>query len=466
MSLLGIAVLVLLGASPAVRVAAGSHSVRLLEPPEGLHTGGLRVGAVVEGKGVARVRFLLDGRAILSKTRPPYSVELDLGDAPRPHEVTAIAYDAEGEELARDRISINAGPHRFSVRLIAPLAGRRYSGSVRVLADVTLPIGEPLQRIEFYVGEELAGAVSRPPYEMRVDLPTREQTYVRAVAYLGDGNTGEDLVSINAPGGMEQLDISFVELFTSVLDRKRKPVEGLTREDFIVRENGVPQDVRRFERVFDRPVHVGILLDTSTSMLEELPEAEKAAKTFFERIIRPRDRATVITFADQAQVKVPFSSDLELLAAGLDDLEAEGETTLYDSLAFSLYYFGGLEGKRAIVVLTDGADSMSRFSLAEVIEFAQRLGVAVYAIGVTSGTRDFESQSGLRRLATETGGSSFFIERARELEGAYERIEAELRSQYLLGYQSTSTVPGVFRRVEIEVAVRSLSVQSIPGYYP
>ncbi|MCZ6506944.1 MAG: VWA domain-containing protein, partial [Acidobacteria bacterium] len=218
--------------------------------------------------------------------------------------------------------------------------------------------------------------------------------------------------------------------------------------------------------VFDRPVHVGILLDTSTSMLEELPEAEKAAKTFFERIIRPRDRATVIIFADQAQVKVPFSSDLELLAAGLDDLEAEGETTLYDSLAFSLYYFGGLEGKRAIVVLSDGADSMSRFSLAEVIEFAQRLGVAVYAIGVTSGRRDFESESGLRRLATETGGSSFFIERARELESAYERIEAELRSQYLLGYQSTSTVPGVFRRVEIEVAVRSLSVQSIPGYYP
>ncbi len=145
---------------------------------------------------------------------------------------------------------------------------------------------------------------------------------------------------------------------------------------------------------------------------------------------------------------------------------AEGETTLYDSLAFSLYYFGGLSGKRALVVLTDGRDSQSRFDQAEVIEFAQRLGVAVYPIGVDAGSRDFESESGLRRLASATGGSAFFIRKARELDSVYERIEAELRSQYLLGYQSTSTTPGAFRRVAVEVAAQGLTVHTIPGYYP
>ena len=376
------AVLGLLGLLGLCAIAAaqtapsGTHSLRLLEPAEGLHVGGLRVGAVVEGAGVARVRFLLDGRLVLSKTRPPFSVELDLGEAPRPHEVVAVAYDAMDRELARDRLRVNEGPFRFSVRLIAPVRGRRYSDSVGAHAEATLPIGEPLARIEFFVGEELAGSVTKPPYKLDLDLVSDEQTYVRAVAYLADGNTAEDLVSINAEHDMEELDISFVELFATVLDRKAQAGRGVdSRRLHHNRRRCAAAAKRRFERVFDRPVHVGVLLDTSTSMQEELRETQKAAKAFFERIVRPRDRATVITFSDEPAVKVPFSNDLELLAAGLQDLQAEGETTLFDSLAFSLYYFGGLKGKRALVVLTDGADSMSRFSLVDVIEFAQRLGV-------------------------------------------------------------------------------------------
>jgi VWFA-related protein len=446
--------------------AATEHSVRLLEPPVGLHVGGLRVGAVVEGEGVARVQFLLDGRVVMSKTRPPYSVPLNLGDGPRPHEVVAIALDAQGLELARDRMSLNRGPHRFAVRLIAPLGGHSYFGSLTAKIEATLPIGEELDRIDVFVGEELAGTTTEPPYEVEVSVPSSDQTYVRAVGHLADGSETEDLVSINAPRDMEELDISFVELFTTVLDRKRQPVEGLEGSGFRVLEDGVPQVIRRFESVLDRPVHVGVLLDTSTSMQEELREALTAAKTFFERIIRPRDRATMIIFSDEAEVRAPFSNDIELLSAGLGDIEAEGETTLYDSLAFTLYYFGGLKGKRAVILLTDGADSRSRYGLSEVIEFAQRLGVAIYPIGVDVGTRNFEAESGLRRMASATGGSAFFIQRAKELDSVYARIEAELRSQYLIGYQSTSTVPEKFRTVEVVVNEPGLGARTIPGYFP
>jgi VWFA-related protein len=442
------------------------HSVRLLEPPVGLHVGGLRVGAVVEGESVARVQFLLDGRVVMSKTRPPYSVPLNLGDGPRPHEVMAIAFDVEGHELARDRMSLNRGPHRFAVRLIAPLSGHSYIGSLVAKVEATVPIGEELERIDFFVGEELAGTASVPPYEVEVRLPSSDQTYMRAVGHLADGSQAEDLVPINTPREMEELDISFVELFTTVLDRRRQPVEGLEVDSFRVFEDGVPQTIRRFESVLDRPVHVGVLLDTSTSMQEEIREALKAAKTFFERIIRPRDRATMIIFSDEPEVRAPFSNDIELLSAGLGDIEAEGETTLYDSLAFSLYYFGGLKGKRAIILLTDGADSRSRFGLSEVVEFAQRLGVAIYPIGIDVGARDFEAESGLRRMASATGGSAFFIERAKELDSVYFRIEVELRSQYLIGYQSTSTVPEAFRRVEVDLVESGLSAHTIPGYFP
>lgn len=456
----------LLAGLQSAGLAAVDHSVRLLQPPEGLHVGGLRVGAVVEGPDVARVRFLLDGREVFTKVRPPYGVSLDLGSGPRPHEVVAIALDQAGNELARDRLQINTGPFRFAVRLISPVSGRSYAGGLKARAEVVLPIGEPLERLEFHLAEEVAAVVTEPPFDAKLELPSAEPTYVRAVAHLADGSTAEDLVAINADRDSDRLDISFVELYASVLDRRRKPVDGLAAETFRVSENGEPQAVRRFERVLDRPVHLGILLDTSQSMVEELRESRRAAMDFFERMIRPQDRATVIVFADEPEVRVPFSSDLERLAAGLEGLEAAGETTLYDSLAFSLYYFGGLQGKRAMVLLTDGADSQSRFDLAEVIEYAQRLGVALYPIGLRAGSRDFQAESVLRRIAAETGGSAFFIQRAAELEHAYERIEAELRSQYLLGYQSTSTTPGQFRRVEVEVAEPGLTARTIPGYYP
>ncbi len=452
--------------------AEGGHSVRLLEPPIGLHTGALRVGAVVEGEGVARVEFLLDGKVVMSKIRPPYGVEVHLGDTLRPRRVTAIALTAAGEELARDTLEINLGPFRFAVRLIEPVPKTVYGSSVPVRAEVTLPVGDRLDRVDFLLEETIIDSATAPPYRGELALSgTGEPTYVRAIAYLEDGSSAEDLVFINSSRDMANLKVSFVELYTTVLDRRNQPIDDLEIADFKVFEDGAQHSIRRFERVLDRQVNLGILLDTSLSMVEELRETQKVAAGFLERLLRPQDRATVITFSDEAEVKVPFSNDVEALTKGLERLEALGETTLWDSLAFTLYYFGGLKGKRALVVLTDGQDSRSHYKINDVIEYAQRLGVAVYPIAVSNSGASIdrhaqESERNLRKLASATGGSSFSIQRASGIERAYERIEAELRAQYLVGYQSSKTTPGAFRQVKVEILGRGLKARTIPGYYP
>ncbi len=466
---LAVALPLLAAGEPA---ATGDASIRLLEPPIGLQTGSLRVGAVVEGAGVARVEFLLDGKVAMSKLQPPYSVVLQLGEALRPRRVTAIALDHERNELARDSLEINLGPFRFAVRLIEPQPTTTYDDTVPVRAEVTLPVGDELERVDFLLEEEVVASVEGLRLRAEIELPEfRQSTYVRAIAYLKDGRSSEDLVFVNSRLGTENLKVSFVELYTTVLDRKRKPVEGVAREEFVVVEDGQPVTLRRFERVLDRQVHLGLLLDTSLSMIEELRETRKVAAGFLERLLRPQDRATVIVFSDEPEVRVPFSNDAAALSEGLEGLEAVGETTLWDSLAFSLYYFGGLKGKRAIVVLTDGQDSRSHFGISEVIEYAQRLGVAVYPIAVTSSGSSIdrhakESERHLRKLATATGGSAFFIQRASGIEKAYERIEAELRAQYLLGYQSPNTRPEGFREVEVELVTKGLQARTIPGYHP
>jgi Ca-activated chloride channel family protein len=246
-------------------------------------------------------------------------------------------------------------------------------------------------------------------------------------------------------------------------------VEGLAKEDFTVLEDGVPQQVRRFERVDNVPIYAGVLLDTSASMGEgeKLDQAVSGALRFFQKVITPKDRAAVITFSDQPTLAVRFTNQEPVLAGGLAGLTAAGNTALYDSLIYGLYYFGGIKGKRAIVILSDGKDEGSRYTFAEALEYARRSGVALYTVGIGLSTREADVRLKLARLADETGGRYFFIDRADELERIYDSIQNELRSQYLLAYQSSKEGdPDKFRTVEVKLDKPGLEAKTVRGYYP
>ena len=174
----------------------------------------------------------------------------------------------------------------------------------------------------------------------------------------------------------------------------------------------------------------------------------------------------MLLFNDTWDLKVPLTNRPEDLASGLTGLKAEGETALYDSLVYALYYFSGLSGKRAVVVLTDGEDSSSRYKYEDTLEFARRSGVAIYTIGLDLTARDFDVLSKLRRLASETGGTCYTVARASELKSIYEKIEQELRTQYVLAYQSSQSQGGDYRTVEVKLDRPGLKAKTIPGYFP
>ena len=438
-------------------IPSGDQSVRLLAPPEGLLTGAVRVDAVVAGSDIDHVRFLLDGHPELIKKRPPFSVDLNLGPQPRAHVIKAVAEAANGKPLAEDQLLLNAGPHRFGVRLIEPQAGRHYTASLRAEAKVEVPEGEKLDRVEFYRDDTLVASLYQPPWTQVILIPeTGKLSYVRAVAYMPDGNSSEDLVLVNSPSSGERIDVQMVELYTTVTDHRGRPIEGLTRDVFRVYEDGAEQTVRRFERVQDLPIYAGVLLDTSGSMVEQLDTAVKAALRFFQTVIQPKDRAAVITFSGQPNLAVRFTNDREVLAGGLAGLRADGNTALYDSIIYALYYFGGVRGKRAIVLLTDGKDEGSRFRYGDALEYAKHSGIAFYTIGLGPIANQPDIRLKLEKLAAETGGRSYFISQAIDLAGTYRSIETELRSQYLLAYQSSKQGnDGKFRTVEVSFIVIS-----------
>jgi VWFA-related protein len=423
---------------------------------------------VVTGEAAGGVAFALNGRPVATKTLPPYSLEVDLGAVPRTHVVTATALGAGGRVLARDEVVLNAGPHRFAVRLVEPAPGRRYTASLRAQAEVDVPEGDRLDRVELFLNDTPVATLYQAPFAHPVLLPSGlGAAYVRAVAYLADGHSAEDLVFVNAPENLDQIDVRLVELFTSALDRRGRPVDDLGREEFLVREEGEVQELRRFERVRELPIWAGLLLDRSSSMAEEIREVAAGALAFFEQVLGPKDRAAVLTFNHQPELAVRFTGDPEVLAGGVAGITAEGGTALYDSLVEALYYFSGVNGKRALLVITDGEDQGSRYSFDEALDYARRTGVAVYTIGLGLPAAGARFRMQLQRLATETGGRSFLISRASELERVYDSIEEELRSQYLLAYQSTySGRDSGFREVEVEVKRPGVSANTIRGYFP
>ena len=453
-------------------VESDGHIVRILPLPERLVVGRVRIGADAEGPDIHRVAFSLDDRELISKRRPPYQVDIDLGPTPRVHTLRADAYDHQGGVLATDELLVNSGPHRFTVRLTSPQRGAVHTRSVRAVAEVEAPRHERLDRVEFFLNDTRTATLYQRPFEqpIRID-PDDPLSYVRAVAHLESGAWAEDLVFVNASNLDEEVDVALIELYTSVTDRSGAPLLGLGRRDFQVLVDGEPRSMQRFDRAANLPVHAGILFDTSTSMVDRIDAAEEAALHFFELVLGPQDRACLITFNDRPELAVGFTGSRETLAGGLANLTTEGETALYDSVLYALYYFGGLRGKRALILLTDGGDSSSEHRFDDVLDFARRTQVAIYSIGIDISPRELLVRGRLQQLCDETGGRCFFITGAGELKRVYERIETEVRSQYLLVFESPDGEPGAFRKVEVKLkdprshGKRGLKVQTIPGYF-
>jgi len=443
-------------------------AIRIVRPQSEMQTGMQRFDTLTTG-GVAGVTFTLDGKPVLTKRKPPFSVELDLGTVPRTRTLLATAFGPDGAELAHDELTLNAAGHRFRIRLMEPQRGKRYSGNLLVRAEVEAPEGESLDHVEIFLDETRVASLFQAPWVQPVTLPPDQPlAYVRAVAYLGDGSSTENLVFVNAPENLEEMNVDLVELYATVLDRDGHPVTDLAAQDFTVLEDGKKQDVLRFDHVSSLPIHAAVALDVSASMEANLGKAQEAALRFLQRTIRTKDRAAVIPFNDHPTLAVKFTNDLNVLAGGLAGLKAERGTALYDTVVFTLFYFNGIKGQRTLLLLSDGKDEGSRFSWEETLGFARRAGVTIYAIGLG----DQVEKKKMASLAEETGGRAFFLNDASRLDEIYAHIEDELRAQYLLAYQSSQSggVGGrganVFRTVDVQVGKKGLEAKTIRGYYP
>ncbi len=440
-------------------------SVRLASGSLDLQRGLVRFEATAEGEAISKVTFYLDERPVLTKTRPPYSVELDLGSLPRRHTVRVVALGAGGTELATDEIAVNAGEYAFRVRLVEPLAGGPTTGVVRARAEVEAPAGERVERVEFYRGADLVAALYQEPWVQPIDLAAGGAPFLRVAAYLEDGSSTEDLVLLQTGDFAETVEVRLVEVYATVLDGRGLPVHDLEPAEFRVFESERRQEVVRWERLQDLPLFAALLIDTSASMADYLPQVRQMAQRFLEETLRPRDRAAILTFSEKPRLAAGFTADLEPLAGALAGLHPEQGTALWDSLVFTVYHLRDLKGQRALIVLSDGADQRSDYAFDEALRYATASGVAVYVVALDASARG-EARDRLRKLAETTGGRAFFLADIGELAAAYATLQEDLRSRYLLVYQAPPATDEAFRPIRVEVTRPGHEARAPQGYYP
>jgi VWFA-related protein len=253
-----------------------------------------------------------------------------------------------------------------------------------------------------------------------------------------------------------------------VTDKKGQLVIGLTQSDFMILEDKVPQQIDSFtsEENNNLPLYVGVLMDTSPSTAGKLKFEQESAMNFIQTVVRPRkDRVLFATFDDQITLRQDFTDRLELLDRAVFAVKATGkQTALYDAIwQFCDEKMRSAQGRRSLVIITDGDDTYSRADINDAIDIAQRTETTIFAIstkaglsgsvpGVEAGTIKDRGDKGLERLCEETGGTAFFTGDMLALERSFTKIARELRSQYLITYKSTNTVyDGSYRRVEVRL---------------
>lgn len=450
------------------RVAGGREPVLALLGPQGEGLFGLQRFSAMAGPEVDRVEFFLDGRSIMTRNSPPYEVSLDLGPLPRLATVMAVAYDRDGEEMDRKKLDVNVGRERFMVRLQPVSAADREGNRVRMVAEVNAPSEHEIEQVELFWNDLKVSTLYQEPFETWVNV--EESTaigYLRALATLDDGSQAEDVQFVNAPQFLTMVDVEAVELPVTVVGRDGRPVEGLTVDDFVVEEDGVRQEITHFSVQEELPIRLAMVIDTSGSMQDVMSEVQRVVMGFLRNMLRPKDRALIVAFSDRPALLQRFTADFSALERAVIGLRADRATALYDAVIYGLFQFSGVRGRRAMILLSDGEDNASRADSRMMLDYAQRSGVTVYTIGIDLPLREIRTRSQLTRLARVTGGDAVFLDSNAGLAPVYERIERELRSQYLIAYTSSSTSPrDVFREVTVRVSQPGLRVRTIAGYYP
>jgi VWFA-related protein len=268
-------------------------------------------------------------------------------------------------------------------------------------------------------------------------------------------------------------DVTRVNILFTVTDKKGRFVTDLGKDDFQVVEQKKPQTIQQFTAESDLPLRIAVLVDTSNSIRSEFKFEQEAAVRFMQSVMRPReDRMMLVSFDSAAELISDLTGDLKKLEAGIKGMRPGGGTSLYDAIYFASKEKLMLDQprdkfRRAMIVISDGEDTSSKYSRDQALEMAQKADVVIYAISTNTKRDALDGDKILQYLTEETGGQAFFPFKVEDLDQSFENIANELRHQYNIFYRPEPLkTDGLYHPVTVKVKTRKdLIVRARKGYY-
>ena len=301
-------------------------------------------------------------------------------------------------------------------------------------------------------------------------------TAILAGAGGNPAQTGRDTTSAvpgSSPTATQPAFRTGVDLATiavTVTDRRGNLVTQLSKDDFTVIEDGRPQQIQYFtmgDADTGVPMHLGLMLDASGSMQSDMKLAQGAAIKFL-NMLQGAEDITLVDFDTRVRITRYPQRDFARLVERIRQRKPDGYTALYDALGTYLDGADQQDGRKVLVMYTDGGDTRSALTLRDTLDLLKASHVTLYAIGLVdnAGSARSQLQMTLRQLAEATGGQAFFPAGMKDVDSAYEKVLAEIKGQYYLGYVSTNTAAdGAWRKVEIKVKGSDLRLRSRKGYF-
>ncbi len=274
----------------------------------------------------------------------------------------------------------------------------------------------------------------------------------------------------NAPPPTFHVKVRLVNVFVNVTDANGAPIGGLQQDDFTLSEDGVPQKISYFERQTDMPLSLVLAIDTSGSVRKDLDIEVRAAHDFMRALLRPVDRLDLIEFNSSVREVVPFTADLRRLDWGLNNLIPGPATALYDAIYLSAQNLAPRSGRKVLVVISDGGNTVKGVDYQQALDQAIRDEVMVYSLIdipiLNDAGRDTGGEHALITLSQETGGKYYYAEFG-DISGAFRKISEDLRTQYLIGYYPVQRRSQTdFRRIQVTLKSNSSwTLRYRPGYY-
>lgn len=363
----------------------------------------------------------------------------------------------------------------IQVRITSPEPGQPVFGPTELAAQVAG--NEAISRVEFFVGGRSLGSVTAPPYKLTWNAGDQNVAReFRVVAYGTSGSSASDALKTEPVQIDERIDLELQQLYATVL-RDRQRVLNLDPNDFRVFDNGQEQELVAFDRG-ELPLSAILLIDSSESMRgNRIESALKGARAFVSGM-RPEDQASVLLFSDRLMASTPLTSDKAELNRVLEKVEASGGSAVNDYLFAGLKILESHQGRRVVVLLSDGADVHSVLPMSEVLREARVSQALIYWIALddgsqrksfTSAWRNWQANdrefNQLEKAVDESGGRIVRISKTEDLATAFGGILEELREQYALSYYSTTNKnDGRWHKVEVRVKASGVRVRTRDGY--